>query len=956
MTHHESETRNAIDFDSLVDEHQQKLYRVAYRIVGNSSEAQDIVQESFLRAFQNLHRLEDPAKLGAWLYQITVNLCRSWLRRQRIRLRILESEAAFTHVPSLPPAPDEHLIQDELRERILQAIEQLPPRQREVVELFYLQGESYQSIQERLGISKGLLGWRLKQARQKLEYRLREAYQAFVPPLLWKLRWAVPFSIPVKFVLLSLLLHFGLYVSAPRVLFQFTPEQPHGIEEVSLPVALIGQGMVNLSGDGIVPQRTRRVPDPKPLPRAPRVGLPPRAVDVPTYAKASLPGMTQVSPPIRLDSEPSSVPPLSSSISRPSRTMISTSMKGSAEPLSPTSSQAKLTQTANALSTRATVAPDREALFFVESGRVFTMDLDGGNKRERSVGPTSYYAWYPQRIAISPGGTKLAFSGRAPGANGVWVHDLTQAAGSKLVVNTLVTPDQGTHTPAWSPDGKQIAFVAVSARQLDDIWLMQADGSLRENVTDDGASNTDPSWSSDGEQIAFASRRRQNEASDIYALDLATGKRTQLTRDAGRDVDSRQPAWSPDGSTIAYTRGKVGQWVDSIYLMDVDGKNKRLFAESASQPAWSPDSTQLVFVKGRGTRSEIWIGQTDGKEMRQITRDEEGQSTPQWTSINADVNLPGRPLPDETPAIVLPHSEDSRNAFLRFVDNTQLITVRQWGNASWRVEKRLLDDPNAVIPVTLGRPGDPQSRVGLVMGADTDGSDVVVMAWDPNSPTSSVYWWDEREQELVVFFGRNWSHFTLVPGGGLLSVAMGKIGMTQQKLRGTPLRTFGENAVLACYAPFIGHASTERRIVSAHTDGSICLWGDSRVNFTLEQLDRAFVHQAMIRDLVAFWSGDNLMVASCAGDGYVSLWNASSGLSPVSFRAEAVGHIAVSPNAQWLVTADEEITQLWELSTLAHVKDLPGGGMLSISADSRWLANALDSQNIGVWDLMAYGE
>jgi TolB protein len=137
--------------------------------------------------------------------------------------------------------------------------------------------------------------------------------------------------------------------------------------------------------------------------------------------------------------------------------------------------------------------------------------------------------------------------------------------------------------PAWSPDGRSIAYVrrepGSSVREL---WLMRADGSGQRRLTSLRASSFFPAWSPDGRKLAFASNVA-GRYYDIYALTVGTKGVRRLTRTG---TDAFEPAWSPDGRTIAYSEG------GAIQLIDADGKTKpdelTDSDDNDSSPAWNP--------------------------------------------------------------------------------------------------------------------------------------------------------------------------------------------------------------------------------------------------------------------------------------------------------------------------------------------------------------------------------
>ncbi|MFQ5710756.1 MAG: TolB family protein, partial [Candidatus Geothermarchaeales archaeon] len=117
---------------------------------------------------------------------------------------------------------------------------------------------------------------------------------------------------------------------------------------------------------------------------------------------------------------------------------------------------------------------------------------------------------------------------------------------------TTSTPAPSGQYPAWSPDGRRIAFSSDRMESVD-IWVVDADwGNLR-RLTRDRSTDSWPTWSPDGSKIAFTSHRSGNY--DIWVMDANGKNKVQLTTDPAWDMD---PAWSPDGKKIAFTSDRSG--------------------------------------------------------------------------------------------------------------------------------------------------------------------------------------------------------------------------------------------------------------------------------------------------------------------------------------------------------------------------------------------------------------
>jgi RNA polymerase sigma-70 factor (ECF subfamily) len=170
-------------FALIVRRHQARVYRLAFSLVRNESDANDIVQEAFLRVYRKRDAFEGDSAFYTWLYRIVRNLAIDLLRRPyrgRVELEELEAIGAASALSVADAldvrSPDEDLWRRELAAHVRQALALLPNIHREVIVLRELLGMSYGEIAARLGCAQGTVMSRLFHARRRLKASLQTVY------------------------------------------------------------------------------------------------------------------------------------------------------------------------------------------------------------------------------------------------------------------------------------------------------------------------------------------------------------------------------------------------------------------------------------------------------------------------------------------------------------------------------------------------------------------------------------------------------------------------------------------------------------------------------------------------------------------------------------------------------------------------------------------------------------
>jgi Tol biopolymer transport system component len=150
--------------------------------------------------------------------------------------------------------------------------------------------------------------------------------------------------------------------------------------------------------------------------------------------------------------------------------------------------------------------------------------------------------------------------------------------------------------PAWSPDGRRIAFVRTMPQSgRSDLWTATSEGKGRVRITSTPFPERDPSWSPDGTKIVYAARTRGSGPFRIFVAKPDGTARAQLTTQPLGSAD-RAPVWSPDGTKIAFMSDRGGGFAE-IYVMNADGTGEQALTANDvvdANPSWSPDGTRIA--------------------------------------------------------------------------------------------------------------------------------------------------------------------------------------------------------------------------------------------------------------------------------------------------------------------------------------------------------------------------
>jgi len=225
---------------------------------------------------------------------------------------------------------------------------------------------------------------------------------------------------------------------------------------------------------------------------------------------------------------------------------------------------------------------------------------------------------------ISPDGTTFAYSSEARGSSDIYV----QRVGGRNPVLVAGDPNRNEVWPAFSPDGKSIAFSQSGGRG--GIFIVGATGESVRRLTDFGSN---PAWSPDGQRIVFSTEEvdsvyTRHGFGALWTVELSGGQPAKLD-----DGDAVQPAWSPKGLRIAFWVNHAGQR-DLATIPAGGGAQVPATSDAAADwaPVWSPDGRFLYFASDRGGSMGIWRIEIDEASGRPGT-------APEPVAVGVDVSM-----------------------------------------------------------------------------------------------------------------------------------------------------------------------------------------------------------------------------------------------------------------------------------------------------------------------------
>jgi Tol biopolymer transport system component len=291
-----------------------------------------------------------------------------------------------------------------------------------------------------------------------------------------------------------------------------------------------------------------------------------------------------------------------------------------------------------------TVEPDRIAFVSnreANSSTIYLVNADGSSVKPVIGGLSP--SWTPDgRRIVSSAVSAIGIAND----DGSWSMTIVASSSTTVVYDG----------PSLSPDGSKVAFHQAtvtgsgSTIAIADYKIVVADadgGNLKVLSTITGREDISPTWTPDGTRIVFRSRP-VGGTSDIWVMNADGSNRRQLTTHTATDID---PSVSPDGTRIAFVSSRDGD--GEIFVMDIDGGNVRQITFNTATedgPSWSPDSARIVFDSLRDGNWEIYVINADGTGEIRLTNNAARDDFPKWAPRKRGVFV-------SADAIIIPNTE-----------------------------------------------------------------------------------------------------------------------------------------------------------------------------------------------------------------------------------------------------------------------------------------------------------
>lgn len=248
---------------------------------------------------------------------------------------------------------------------------------------------------------------------------------------------------------------------------------------------------------------------------------------------------------------------------------------------------------------------------------IYVVDADGANRRAitRNGSINLKPRW-------SPAGNAIAFTSYLAGNPDLYVADLARGQVRRVSHRTGINTGG-----AFAPGGSVLALTLTVGSDSEIFTIDATTGAELARLTASPGIDVSPAWSPDGSQIAFVSER--SGGPQIYVMPASGGTARRVTFSGGHNTD---PAWSPKGDRIAFV-GRDGAF--DVFTVRTDGSGMDRITQGDGDnedPSWSPEGTYLAFSSTRSGSAHIWVASADGRHQVQVTQGAGGYTNPHWST------------------------------------------------------------------------------------------------------------------------------------------------------------------------------------------------------------------------------------------------------------------------------------------------------------------------------------
>jgi Tol biopolymer transport system component/DNA-binding winged helix-turn-helix (wHTH) protein len=269
-------------------------------------------------------------------------------------------------------------------------------------------------------------------------------------------------------------------------------------------------------------------------------------------------------------------------------------------------------------------SPDGRTIAFYRSAAdgdgIYVVPALGGAERKLSDAWANRFGFGSHTwLHWSPDGKWLVVSDKTSAETPFSLFLLSPETGERRRLTAPPESVIGDCSPAFSPDGRQIAFVRVISAVVGEVYLVSATGGEPQRLTNDGAGASNLAWTPNGRGLVFATRH--SGKSRLLRLSLESSTQQWL---AATGSDAQYPAFSPDGTRLAWRQNTDNIDICRIALKSSNPAAKEpasLIASTANEvsPRYSPDGKRVVFVSTRSGSDEIWVSASDGANPVRLT-------------------------------------------------------------------------------------------------------------------------------------------------------------------------------------------------------------------------------------------------------------------------------------------------------------------------------------------------